>query len=188
MCSEDAADFHPLPLILFNKRNPTFTSTLCFDFSGNLPNGMTKITSLKGLTVLFAWFLLGHGSNDSLSLLLLFSHPVMSDSLWPNGLQHARPPCPSPSPGVCPSSCSLHQWCHPAISSSDTLFSLCPQTYPASGIYPMSHLFAIDEQNTGWPVILLLLLAGNHHEMSFSKSQVSIILLISYSVCVWCVC
>ena len=51
--------------------------------------------------------------------LLLFSRPV--DSLQPLGRQHARPPCPSPSPGVCPSSCPLHRWCHPAISSSNTL-------------------------------------------------------------------
>ena len=48
--------------------------------------------------------------------MLLFSHPVVSDSLRPHGLQHARPPCPSPSPEVCPSSCPLHRWCHPAIS------------------------------------------------------------------------
>ena len=48
--------------------------------------------------------------------LLLFSHPVMSDFFQPRGLQHTRPPCLSPSPGVCPSSCPLHQWCHPAIS------------------------------------------------------------------------
>ena len=52
-------------------------------------------------------------------MLLLFSRPVVSDSLWPHGLQHARPPCPSQSPEVCPNSCSLHWWCHPAISSSD---------------------------------------------------------------------
>ena len=82
-------------------------------------------------------------------LLLLFSHPVMSEFLRPHGLQHARPPCPSPSPGVCPSSCSWHQWCHPAVSSSDTLFSFCPQSCPASGTFPMSHLFASDDQNTG---------------------------------------
>ena len=62
--------------------------------------------------------------------LLLFSHPFMSDSLRPHGLQHARPPCPSPSLGVCPSSCSFHQWCHPAISSSDALFSFGPQSIP----------------------------------------------------------
>ena len=71
------------------------------------------------------------------SLLLPFSNLAMSDSLWPYGLQHARPPCPSPSPGVCPSSFSLHQWCHPVISSSDTLFSFCPQSFPASGTFPM---------------------------------------------------
>ena len=73
--------------------------------------------------------------------LLLFSHPVMSNSLLPHGLQHARPSCPSPSQGVCPSSCPLHQWCHPAISSSDTFFSFCSQSFPASGTFPMSLLF-----------------------------------------------
>ena len=66
-------------------------------------------------------------------LLLLFSHPVMSDSLWPHGLQHTRPPCPSPPLRVCPSLCPSHQWCRPAISSSDALFSFCPQSFPASG-------------------------------------------------------
>ena len=71
-------------------------------------------------------------------LLLFFHHPVKSNSLWPHGLQH---PCPSPSPDVCPSSCQLHQWCHPAISSSDILFSFCPQQ--------MSRLFASDDRNTG---------------------------------------
>ena len=60
-------------------------------------------------------------------MLLLLSHPVMSDPLWPHGLQHTSPSCPSPSPGVCPSSCSLRWWCHPAISSSDTLF-FCSQS------------------------------------------------------------
>ena len=82
-------------------------------------------------------------------LLLLFSHPVMSNSFWPHGLQHARPSCPSKSPGVCPSSCLLHQWCHPAISSSDALFSFCPQSFPASGTLPMSQLFTSDDQNAG---------------------------------------
>ena len=80
---------------------------------------------------------------------LLFSHPVMSDSLWPHGLQHTRPLCPSPSPQICPISCPLHRWCHPAISSSDTLFSFCPQSFPASGTFPMSWLFTSDDQNTG---------------------------------------
>ena len=60
-----------------------------------------------------------------------------------------RPPCPSPPPRVCPSSYSLHQWCHLATSSSDALFSFCPQSFPASGTFPVSHLFASDTQNTG---------------------------------------
>ena len=76
--------------------------------------------------------------------LLLFSCPVASDSLWSHGLQHDRPPCPSPSPGVCLSSRSLHQWCHPAISFSDDLFSFYLQSFPASGTFPMSYLFASD--------------------------------------------
>ena len=81
-------------------------------------------------------------------LLLLFSRPVVSDSLGLLGLQHTRLPCPSPSPGVCPNSCSLYQWCHPAISSSDALF-FCPQSFPESGTFPVSHLFTSDDQNTG---------------------------------------
>ena len=56
---------------------------------------------------------------------LLFSHQVLSDTLQPHGLQHARPPCPSPSLGVCPSSCPLNPWCHPTILSSVALFSFC---------------------------------------------------------------
>ena len=73
-----------------------------------------------------------------LLLFLLFSHPVVSDSLQTHGLQHTSPPCPSPSPRVCPSSCPLHQLRHPAISSSDTLFSFCPQSFPASVTFPVS--------------------------------------------------
>ena len=70
-------------------------------------------------------------------LLLLFSCPVVFNFLQPHGLQQDRPPCPSLSPGVCPSSCSLYQWCRPAISSSDALFSFS-QSFPASGTFPMS--------------------------------------------------
>ena len=70
-------------------------------------------------------------------LLLLFSHPIVSNSLKPHGLEHARPPRPSPSPGVCLSSCSLHWWCRPAILSSDALFSFCIRSFPASGTFPV---------------------------------------------------
>ena len=70
-----------------------------------------------------------------------FSHSVVSDSLWPRELQHARPPCPSPTPGVHSDSCPLSLWCHPAISSSIIPFSSCPQSLPASESFPMSQLF-----------------------------------------------
>ena len=81
-------------------------------------------------------------------MFLLFIRPAVSDSLQPHGWQHAKPPYPSPSPRVCPSSRSSHWWCCPAISSSDTLF-FCPQSFPASGTFTMSHLFTSDDQNTG---------------------------------------
>ena len=67
---------------------------------------------------------------------------VMSDFLWPHELQHTRLPCPSLSPGVCSNSCPLSQWCHPFISSSVASFSSCPQSFPVSGSFPMSQLFA----------------------------------------------
>ena len=82
-------------------------------------------------------------------LSMLFSCPVMSNSLLPHGQQHTMPLSPSPSSKVCSSSCSLHWWCHPVISSSDTLFSFCPKSFPESRPFPMSQLFASDDQNTG---------------------------------------
>ena len=78
-----------------------------------------------------------------------FSHSVMSDSLWPHGLQHARLPCPSRTPRAYSNSCPLSRWCHPAISSSVIPFSSCPQSFPASGSFPMSQLFASGGQNSG---------------------------------------
>ena len=74
---------------------------------------------------------------------------MQSNSLQSHGLQYTRPPCPSQPPKVCPSSCSLHQWCCPVISSSDILFSFCWQCFPASGTFSMSHLFTSDDQNIG---------------------------------------
>ena len=78
-----------------------------------------------------------------------FSHSVVSDSLRPHESQHARPPCPSPTPGVHPDSHPLSQWCHPAISSSVVPFSYCAQPLPASESFPMSQLFAWGGQSTG---------------------------------------
>ena len=89
-------------------------------------------------------FLLSH-------LLNLFSsvHSVVSDSLWPHGLQHARLPCPSPTPRVYPNSCLLNWWCCPTISSSVVLFSSCLQSCSASGSLQMSQLFTSGGQSTG---------------------------------------
>ena len=78
-----------------------------------------------------------------------FSRSVVSDSLWPHELQHAKPPCPSPTSRVHSDSCPLSRWCHPAISSSIVLFSSCPQSLPASESFPMSQLFAWGGQSTG---------------------------------------
>ena len=83
-----------------------------------------------------------------------FHVPAIANSaamstMKPHGLQHARPPCPWPSPEVGPNSCPLHLWCRPAISCSGALFSFCPQSFPASGAFPISWLFTSDDQNTG---------------------------------------
>ena len=77
--------------------------------------------------------------------------------LWPHGLQHARLPCPSPTPRACSNSCPSSRWCHPTISSSVVPFSPCPQSFPASGSFPMRQLFASGGQRIGgahwvrWP-------------------------------------
>ena len=77
----------------------------------------------------------------------VFSHQVLSKSSWPHKLQHTKPPCPLPPLGVCPSSHPLHWWCHPAISSSITLFSFCLQSFPASESFPMNQFFTLGGQN-----------------------------------------
>ena len=78
-----------------------------------------------------------------------FSCSVVSNSLRPHELQHARPPCPSPAPGVYPNSRPLSQWCHPTISSFIIPFSSCPPSFPASGSFQMSQLFASGSQSIG---------------------------------------
>ena len=78
-----------------------------------------------------------------------FNCSVMSNSLQPHESQHARPPCPSPTPGVHSNSCPSSQWCHPAISSSVLHFTSCPQSLPASESFPMSQLFSWGGQSIG---------------------------------------
>ena len=78
-----------------------------------------------------------------------FSWSIVSDYLWPHGLQHARPPCPSPTPGVYSKSCPLSQWCHPTISSSVIPFFSCLQSFPASETFQKSQFFASGGQSIG---------------------------------------
>ena len=105
-----------------------------------------------------AWHAAVHGDTKSqtqlsdwttTALSVQFSRSVMSDSLRPHGLQHARPPCPSPTPGTYSNSCPLCWWCHPTISSSVIPFSSWLQSFPASGSFPMSRFFASDGQSIG---------------------------------------
>ena len=78
-----------------------------------------------------------------------FSHSVVSNSLWLHGLQHARLPCPSPTPGAYSNSCPSHQWCHPTISSSFIPFSSHLRSFSASGSFPVSQFFASGGQSIG---------------------------------------
>ena len=78
-----------------------------------------------------------------------FIRSVVSNSLWPHEPQDARPPCPSSTPTVHPNLCPLSQWCHPTISASVIPFSSCPQSFPASGSFQMSQLFASGGQSIG---------------------------------------
>ena len=116
----------------------------------------------------------------------------MSDSLQPHGLQHARLLCPSPSPRVCSNSCPSSQWCHPTISSSVSPFSSCPQSFSASGAFPMSRLFTPGGQRIGasasvlpmniqgWlPLVLtgLISLQSNRLSRVFSSTTIRHLLL-----------
>ena len=93
----------------------------------------------------------GHKLVDSFSHWhsIQFSHSVVSDSLRPHELQHSRPPCPSPTPGVYPNSCPSSWWCHLTISSSVIPFSSCLQSFPTSGSFQMSQLSTSGGQNIG---------------------------------------
>ena len=87
------------------------------------------------------------GERESSLVSLQFSRSVVSDSLWPHGLQHTRPLCPSPTPGVYSNSCPMSRWCHPTVSSSGVLFSSHLWSFPASESFPMSQFFASGGQS-----------------------------------------
>ena len=99
-----------------------------------------------------------------------FSHSVVSDSLQPHGLQHSRPPCPSPTPGIYPNSCPLSRWCHPTISCSVVHFSSYLQSFPASGSFPMSQFNASNGQSIGvWSIELQSIEVSILQSIQYSK-------------------
>ena len=116
-----------------------------FFYSLNILIGNTlKLYFVTNKIIKFYWF-----SPEILYNSVQFSHSVVSDSLRPHESQHARPPCPSPTPGVHSNLGPSSRWCHPAISSSVVPFSSCPQSLPPSESFPMSQLFAWGGQSTG---------------------------------------
>ena len=121
--------------VVFHRKGGNFSKSLL-----SLPQALTyyfsQITSSRLVSYIF-W-----------CVCVQFSHSVMSDSLWPRRLHHARPPRPSPTPGTCSNSCPSSWWCHPTNSSSVIPFS-CLQSFPASGSFPMSQFFASGGQSIG---------------------------------------
>ena len=101
-----------------------------------------------------------------------FSRSVVSDSLRPHDSQHARPPCPSPTPGVHSNSCASSQWCHSAVSSSVIPFSSCPQSLPASGSFLVSHLFAWGGQSIGVSASASVLPVNTQDNITHFKSKI----------------
>ena len=104
---------------------------------------------VQGMSLEMSVLILHRGSSWKYNHSVQFSHSVMSDCLPPHGLQHARPPCPSPTPVVHSNSCPLSWWCHPTISSSVVPFSSCLQSLPASRSFPMSQFFPSGGRSIG---------------------------------------
>ena len=117
---------------------------LPFPSSEDLPNPGSEPKSLALAGSFFTTEL-----QEKPFLCLLFSCSVMSNSLQPHKLQHARLPSPSPSPRACSNSGPSSWWCHPTISSSVVPFSSCPQSFPASGSFPMNQFFTSGAQSIG---------------------------------------
>ena len=123
-----------------------------------------------------------------LLLLLLFSRSVMSDSLWPHGLQHAMLPYPSPSPGACSSSCPLSWWCHLTISSSVVPFSSCLQSFPASGAKIYFSYIALKTFFFNGKIIALqnfVVFCHTSTRISHRYTHVPSLLNLIYSLCSW---
>ena len=132
-------------LSISESQPPHFTKTLIFGHARRLVGILVPWPGIEPGPLAVKMQSPNHWTTSSVQ----FSCSVVSSSLRPRGLQHARPPCPSPTPGVHPDSRPSSQWCHPAISSSAVPSSSCPQSLPASESFPMSQLFAWGGQSTG---------------------------------------
>ena len=138
--------------------------TLCDSMDGNLPgsavHGIFQARILEWAAISFSrgssqprdWTRISCIADRRFTVLatsIQFNRSVVSDSLPPYGLQHARLPCPSPTPWACSNSCPLSWWCHPTVSSSVVPFSSCLQSFPASGSFPRSQFFTSGGQSIG---------------------------------------
>ena len=124
--------------------------TFSFSLWSVLPVGLSQMSFLLCWSAFYSYFIeRKYSYRLKYCVAVQFSCSGVSDSLRPHELQHTRPPCPSPTPGVHSNSCPSSWWCHPVISSSVAPFSSCPQSLPASGSFPMSQLFAWGGQSTG---------------------------------------
>ena len=124
--------------------HPSMTSKFIFEYKIQWQTPVSSWGALAGNRCIVKEIFSEHSDwrKSSSPVVLLFSHKVMTNSLTPHGLQHARPSCPSPSPRVCSNSRPSSQWCHLTISSSVVPFSSHLQSFPASRFFPMSRLFA----------------------------------------------
>ena len=141
---------------LFNSTLWFLRVGMCWSYSFSIFDSGTQIPELNMINSLYSEQNSLHHRNFwgwKLYLLLVydlpFSHSVVSNSLWPHGPQHARAPCPSPTPRVYSNSCPLSQWCHPTILYSLVLFSSCLQSFPASGSFQISQFFTSGGQSIG---------------------------------------
>ena len=138
--------WHHTPVLLPGKSHEWRSLVGCSPW-GCTESDKTEATQQQQQTVLIQHIVFSYWCQLGISV--QFSHSVMFDSFRPHGLQHTWPPCPSPTPGVYTNSCPLSWWCHPTISSSVVPFSSCPQSFPASGSFPMSQFFTSGGQSTG---------------------------------------
>ena len=136
-----------MQIVTEHTKNNTFQSFMKLDTNTRPRNYKNKIVNQQSLWWHMQTFLTI--CYQSSMIIVVFAQSLSCVQLWPHRLQHARLPCPSPSPGVDSNPCLLSQWCHPTTSSTIALFSSCLQSFPASGPFQMSQFFASGGQSVG---------------------------------------